>query len=586
MKLSIMSVTTAATLMIAVSVLAQDQSMPGMKMPAQPAPKRLPAEQHSVAKKSTQKPKRDEPVPEADINGKQDSSMPGMKMETPAQAQDQSMRGMHMSQDGDQSGKPPKGTDMNMQGMHTDSSVTQSPVDSGWPSSTTHDTLTLQEPENPSHRTGSHMPAPDLLREVLARQPMTLQAFLGLADRANPTLAEANAFVTRAAAQARQAGLYPNPSVGYQGEQIRGGSFGGGEQGGYVQQSIVLGGKLGLRRDVYNQQKQSDQIGVEEQTLRVHNDVIQGFYTALTSQAMVVVRQRLVGVALDAVETVHQLANVGQADSPDILQAEVESEQAKIDFEMAQREFIQNFRILAALSGKQDLPVAPLAGVLDSPPEIDAEQQVATIVSSSPTIRRMQQEVVIGEARLKDARREPIPDLLLKAGEQYSFEHFSNTPIRATGPQSFASAGVMIPLWNHNQGNTGAARAEVERARQDVLREQLSLRQRAEPLAQAYLSARFTVDRYRTQIIPRAQRAYQLYLSKYQSMAMAYPQVLVSQRTLFQLQIGYLAALHNVWTNAVALQSYTLSGGLTAPMSTGGPSTSINLPNASAGSSE
>lgn len=312
----------------------------------------------------------------------------------------------------------------------------------------------------------------------------------------------------------------------------------------------------------------------------------EAFYTALTSQATVIVRQRLVGVALDAVETAHQLANVGQADSPDILQAEVEAEQAKIDFLTAQRQFLQNFRTLAALSGRQDLAVSPLAGSIEDLPELDTEQLVGSIVRSSPTVKRRQEEVAVGEARLREARREPVPDLTLRAGEQYNFEHVIDTPSRAAGPQTFAQAGITIPLWNRNQGNVDAAQAEIERARQDVVRTQLSLRQTAEPLAQSYLSSRFTADRYRTELIPRAQRAYQLYLTKYQSMAMAYPQVLVSQRTLFQLQIGYLTALHDVWTNVIALQNYTLTGGLDAPMSTGSSSTSINLPNSSAGSPE
>jgi hypothetical protein len=107
-------------------------------------------------------------------------------------------------------------------------------------------TKTLQEPENPEHKTGSNLPAPELLKDVATRPAMALADFETLADANNPTLKQANAFVHRSQEQARQAGLYPNPSVGYQGEQIRGGSFGGGEQGGFVQQTVVLGGKLGL----------------------------------------------------------------------------------------------------------------------------------------------------------------------------------------------------------------------------------------------------------------------------------------------------------------------------------------------------
>jgi outer membrane protein, heavy metal efflux system len=71
--------------------------------------------------------------------------------------------------------------------------------------------------------------------------------------------------------------------------------------------------------------------------------------------------------------------------------------------------------------------------------------------------------------------------------------------------------------------------------------------------------------RYQSEMIPRATRAYELYLTKYRQMGAAYPQVLVSQRTLFQLQVGYIRALENVWTNAIALQNYTLFSGLGAP---------------------
>lgn len=543
--------TMAATLLFAATVLAQDQSMPGMKMPPPHAPKARTSNHPSPKKQTAPK--------------QQDQSMPGMDMSTPVQS-DHAMPGMDMN---------------DMRGMQI-SPMGEAPRNT----SATHDTMNLQEPENAAHKTGSNVPAPDLLKDVAQRKAMPLEDFLALADKSNPTIAQANSFVRRSAAQAQQAGLYPNPSVGYQGEQIRGGSYGGGEQGAYVQQTIVLGGKLGLRRNIYNQQRQSDQIGVEEQTYRVHNDVTQAFYTALTSQAVVIVRQRLVGLAMDAVETVHQLANVGQADSPDILQAEVEAEQAKIDFVTAQREFLQRFRVLAAYAGQQNLAVAPLSGSLDSPPALDADSQVAAIIASSPTVKRMQQEVLVSEARLRDAKRQVIPDLQVRAGEQYNFEHITDSPAKAAGPQSFASVGVNLPLWNHNQGNISAAQADIERARQDVLRTQLSLRQMAEPLAQSYLSSRFTAERYRTELIPRAQRAYQLYLAKYQNMAMAYPQVLVSQRTLFQLQIGYLAALHDVWTNAVALQNFTLSGGLDAPTSTGNQSTSINAPNSSGSSPE
>ena len=441
----------------------------------------------------------------------------------------------------------------------------------------THANQQLQEPENPAMHTGASVPAPELLQEVNARSLKNLSEFIQFADANNPTLKQAAAIVRRSAAQAKQAGLYPNPSVGYQGEQIRGGSFGGGEQGAYIAQSIVLGGKLGLRRNIYEQQKKSDEAAAEAQVDRVHGDVTRAFYKTLAAQETVVVRRRLLKLTLDAVETVHQLANVGQADAPDILQSEVEGEQAKVDYVNAQRDFLQNFRVLAALAGQPDLPPSPLDGALDAIPDIDTDHIVEAIIQSSPAVKQAQLEITVAEAKLKDAKRESVPDLQLKAGEQYNFETVAVLPTKAAGPQSFASAGVNVPLWNRNQGAKQAAEADIARAQQDLQRAKLSLRQQAEPLVQMYLSSKFEADRYRTQLIPRAARAYQLYLQKYQSMAMAYPQVLVSQRTLFQLQASYLQALSGAWQNAIALQHYTLKGGLEAPATNSAPAT-INLP--------
>src|ERR1700761_8529302 len=113
--------------------------------------------------------------------------------------------------------------------------------------------------------------APLFAQNPPAPTPLKLADFLAAADKNNPTLQQAAAVIRRAEAEARQAALYPNPSVGYEGEQIRGGSYGGGEQGGFVEQTIVLGNKLGLRRDIYLQQKHSGQIAAEVQTARVHN---------------------------------------------------------------------------------------------------------------------------------------------------------------------------------------------------------------------------------------------------------------------------------------------------------------------------
>ncbi len=430
-----------------------------------------------------------------------------------------------------------------------------------------------------------HEPAtvtPDLLKDVSAKPSMHLDQFQQFALAANPTLKQAHALIQQSAGLARQAGLFPNPAVGYEGSEIRGGSFRGGEQGAFVQQTFVLGGKLGLRRNVFEAQRREDEFVAAEQRSRVLSDVAQSYYLALAAQELVKVRRNLVDLANDAVETAHQLANVGQADAPDVLQSELEAEQAAVDYTTAQRTYMQEFRVLAALAGKPDLPLAPLGGDLQDPPIIDPDRIINDIIRDSPSIKRARQGVFRAESELKSAGRESVPDLQIRAGLQQNFEPLNGEGARAAGAQGFVTASVTLPIFNRNQGNVDAAKADMERARAELDRVQLSLRRGAEPLLQAYLSGRAEAERYKNEMIPRATRAYQLYLAKYRQMGAAYPQVIVSQRTLFQLQAAYVAVLQNVWSNAIALQNYTLSGGLDVPMPAGIVRSDLNPPNSSA----
>src|ERR1700728_4160328 len=163
---------------------------------------------------------------------------------------------------------------------------------------------------------------------VSERKTMTLDELQQMALRNNPTFAQSAANVQAAEGRKQQSGLYPNPTVGYQGEQIRGGSFRGGEQGFFVQQDIVLSGKLGLNRKIFDQELKQTETEAEEQKVRVVTNVRMSYIQALAAQQTLELRQHLSKLAKDAVQTSHQLANVGQADAPDLIESAVEAQQA------------------------------------------------------------------------------------------------------------------------------------------------------------------------------------------------------------------------------------------------------------------
>ena len=397
-----------------------------------------------------------------------------------------------------------------------------------------------------------------------AQSRLRLEDFEQMALANNPTVAQVRANMQVAAGLVRQAGLYPNPTVGYYADEIRGGSYGGGEQGGFISQTIVLGGKLGAARRVAKLAASQVETSSEVQRLRIVNNVRALFYEVLAAQSMVEVRQNLVRLAGDAVQTSRQLGNVGQADRPDILQAEVEQQQASVNLRVAERNLQASWRIMAAVVGKPDLPIANLEGDLEAIPDLNYEDSIATALRESPEVNLAQQGVDRAEASLVEARKAPIPDLQVTGILMQSFEALPTTG-KPTGVLGGAQIGVQVPIFNRNQGNIAAARGEIESTKQEFIRVKLELERNMAALFRDYESARVTVRQYKGEMLPRAEEAYKLYQANYQRMAGAYPQVLISQRTLFQLEADYIQALDNTWQSALLIRGFALSDGLAEP---------------------
>ena len=411
------------------------------------------------------------------------------------------------------------------------------------------------------------------------RKTITLEELEQMALQNNPTFRQSAANIQAAEGRKKQSRLYPNPTVGYQGEQIRGGAFHGGEQGFFVQQDIVLGGKLGLNRKMFDQELKQAQTEAEEQKLRVVTNVRMSYIQALAAQQTLELRQNLSKLADDAVETTHQLANIGQADAPDVLESEVEAQQAQLAVTMAEQSQQRVWKALAAVVGNPRLPPMRLEGKLEDIPPVNADELVEQIVNESPAVRIAELGVKRAEAALARAKREPIPDLQLRGGMQQNGELFSGG--RSVGLQGFADVGVRIPIFNRNQGNIATAKADAERATREVERVKLVLRERAASVVQNYTFSQTAVDRYKNQMIPRARKAYEMYSKKYQEMAAAYPQVLIAQGTLVQLEVSYITALENFATSSLSLESYLLTDGLEAPSQPGGidqPVREVNIP--------
>src|SRR5688572_7552473 len=273
-------------------------------------------------------------------------------------------------------------------------------------------------------------------RQVVPAGPiMSLEALEAMAIQRNPTLAQAEAAIRAAEGRRRQAGLFPNPVAGYFLEEFAFRAPGETmEQGAFIEQTIPLGGKLSKGQRVFALERDQATILAEAQRLRVTNSIRVLYYETLGAQRLVELRDDLSQLAREAVDITKELSNVGQADRPDQLEIEIESERAEIDFLRAQNDWMRSWQTLAAMVGNPQLAPARLATTPEEEfQSLDETQLLDSLLTQSPDLRVARAGVERARAVLTSARAERVPDLFLRGGLGYNYERFEPVAAAVTG---------------------------------------------------------------------------------------------------------------------------------------------------------
>src|SRR5262249_23253626 len=252
-------------------------------------------------------------------------------------------------------------------------------------------------------------------------------------------------------------------------------------------------------------------------------------------------------ISFETAKYSRQLFNIGQQNESEVLQVEVEAQEADLAVVSAEHMRRRAMTALAAVVGNASVREATLGGSLEEKhPELNELQLLDSLLRGSPAVRIAQVGVTRAEAALARARRERVPDLVLRGGLEQNLEQQETTG-RAVGLQGFAEVGLRLKLFDRNQGNIQAAQADLERAQAEVKRIDLVLRERAASFVENFRTAKIMADRYRTQILPRAQRAYELIHKRYGLLQASYRQVLLSENMLFRSETDYIGSLETLW---------------------------------------
>jgi cobalt-zinc-cadmium efflux system outer membrane protein len=382
-----------------------------------------------------------------------------------------------------------------------------------------------------------------------------LERLLDLALAHHPELHVARAQAEAARGRLLQAGLYPNPTVGWQGEQIGDRNGRAGQQGPFVAQEIVTGGKLRLDQAAAG----SGVTAAEWQALTHWSNVVTrvraAYYEVLTAQREVQENEAVVRLAQENWEVTQKLHVVGRGTLPDVLRARVELEESRNRLVAACRRAEGAGQLLAAAAGLPELPAGPLEGRLElGPPAYELPALKAAVLARSSEVLHAQATLGQAEYQRRRAYAENLPNLEVRVRPIYDFAQDNG--------QLFLETGVKLPLFNRNQGRIFAAEAEVARAAAEVRQVQLRLTERLIAAFQRYQTARQQVANYEQRILPDARESLRLVRAAFErgDAKFDYTALLVAQRTLAQGRLAYVQTLGELWRAVSEIEGLLQSG--------------------------
>jgi cobalt-zinc-cadmium efflux system outer membrane protein len=225
-------------------------------------------------------------------------------------------------------------------------------------------------------------------------------------------------------------------------------------------------------------------------------------------------------------------------------------QQAEVSFNSA-------FRELAAMAGTPELTPTRLEGELPTQVDsLDWNAMASAIVSSSPEFEAANVRICRARANLQRQEVQAIPNVTAQLAAGID---------NGTGSGMVnLQLGAPIPVFNQNQGNIAAARAEHCRAVHESQRIENAIKARVAAVSKDFDSALAAIRQYSEEILPAAQEALDLAEIAYKAGETSFVQVLVARRTWFDSNLQYVIAQTQLAQAQAKVDGNVLTGALDA----------------------
>jgi cobalt-zinc-cadmium efflux system outer membrane protein len=381
--------------------------------------------------------------------------------------------------------------------------------------------------------------------------PLTLDDLEQMARQYSPDLRQAMANVRSAEGAMIQAGLYPNPTVGYESDDV-GQGLTAGQQGGFVDQTIKTGGKLQLAKAAAEMDVANAQVALRKAQSGLAAKVRGAYFSTLVAEENVRVSHALARFSDEAYNVQVDMVKGGQAAAYEPLQLRVLAYQARASLVQARNRYVSAWKQLAAAMGVPGMPPAPLAGRVDAPvPLVRYDAALAHILATNSDVLTAENTLHQSQINLRLAQVNRIPDL----DAHVVVERDYTTP--PFGTIVGVQLGGPLPLWDHNQGNIMAAEAAVTKASEGPHFARDDLTSRLADAYERYQDNMKVIEIYRKWMLPDQVQAYRGAYQRHQTEpdVVAFADVVTAQQTLATTITSYVTQLGTLWQAVVDMGS-------------------------------
>ena len=391
---------------------------------------------------------------------------------------------------------------------------------------------------------------PESAPVVQAEIVTDLPALIEIAHASSPALQKLAASVEQAEGQQFQATRRPNPTIGYQGQEV--GNDGAlGQHGVFWSQKWIRGNKLELAGEVAGWEAKRRDWQFQVERYRIASLVRQRYYNLLATRRVREISKLIFDIAGRNLDAVAELFEAGEISRNEVLQAKIELQQSELRLDNAITAQARIERLLALAVSTPDMDCSAIQGdILATVPRLSVEKVRSWLDAESPELEAARAEIERTKWKVQREVAEPIPDVNTQVGLMY--DDATNHTI------GNFQVSWQIPKNDANTGNIQAAKADSRRARFALEELLLNLRDRIQKAFQQYDVAQQRVAAYESRVLPLAKDNLKITQESYKIGEATYQTLLTAQRSYFDTALALVEARRQLWLSVARIQGLVI----------------------------